>query len=78
MVDDIAYRICHSFSVRSCAIPNQTLQVQLLKDLASLFSDNGLTLSLYDLPVPPDGYESSLGNRLITEELSYDRVLLES
>lgn len=50
----------------------------LLKDLASLFSNNGLSLSLYDLPILPDRYETSLGNRLIVEELCYDRLQLEA
>lgn len=78
MTDDIAYKIQHALSVWTSTVPNHFLQIHLLHDLASLFSANGLSLEYYDLPIPPDGYENSLGNKLIAKELCYDSLHLES
>lgn len=78
MADDIAYRICRSLNVQTSMVPDHSLQVQLLHELASLFSSNDLSLESYDLSIPSDGYKETVGNRLIAEELCYDRLQLES
>jgi len=41
-----------------------------------MFSNNGLSISSYDLPPPSDLAHDEGSNRLIMEELSYDRIAL--
>lgn len=78
MSDDIAYRMRCSLNEHASTVTDHALQVQLLRELGSLFASNGLSLESYDLPITPDGYEAATVNRLITEELCYDRLHLES
>jgi hypothetical protein len=45
----------------------------LLKELDGIFSNNGLSISSFDLPTPAECSDTSAGNRLILEELSFNQ-----
>lgn len=69
MVDDFAYKLTKALGVQRTAIPEVMLQDTLLKELDAMFSNNGLSISSYNLPTPVDCSGSSAANRLILEEL---------
>lgn len=62
--------------VQRAAIPDVMLQNTLLKELDAMFSSNGLSISSYNLPTPVDCSSSSIRNRLILEELSFNQPSL--
>jgi hypothetical protein len=54
MVDDFAYKLTKALGVQRTAIPEVMLQDTLLKELDAMFSNNGLSISSYNLPTPVD------------------------
>ena len=75
MADDIVYHISLALG-SSQAISDAALQSTLIKKLDHMFSNNGLSIASYNLlaPILPPGDSGT--NRLILEELSYDRTAL--
>ncbi|XP_062224612.1 uncharacterized protein LOC133923203 [Phragmites australis] len=76
MADDLAYKLKRTLQNPSYVIPDHALQSSLMKELTHMFSNNGLSIASYDLPTPTDNPSNSDGNRLILEELIYDRIKL--
>ncbi|KAJ1272622.1 hypothetical protein BS78_06G217300 [Paspalum vaginatum] len=57
-------------------VSESALQSALMKDLDQMFSNNGLSIASYNLPVPDLPRSDASVNRLILDELSYDRTTL--
>jgi len=51
MADDIDYRLRIALNNLSYIVPDSVLQSGLMKELNDMFSNNGLFISSYDLPV---------------------------
>lgn len=78
MTDDITYRLRSAVNNPSYTPPDTALEAALMKELSHMFCSNGLSISAYDLPQPSVALAESSSNRLILEELSYDRADLAS
>ena len=76
MADDIKYKMRKNIGNPKYAITDSVLLSGLLRELSAMFSNNGLSISSYDLPPPSDPAHDEGSNRLILEELSYDRTVL--
>ena len=76
MADDIKYRMRKNICNPNYDVPDSILLSSLLKELSSMFSNNGLSISSYDLPTSSEIAHDESSNRLILEELSYDRSAL--
>ena len=76
MADDIKYKMRRNIGNPKYAIPDSVLLSGVLRELAAMFSNNGLSISSYDLPPLSDLAHNEGSNRLILEELSYDRPTL--
>ncbi|XP_039822604.1 uncharacterized protein LOC120684800 [Panicum virgatum] len=76
MADDIKYRMQRNIGNPVYVVPDNVLLSGLLRELSSMFSNNGLSMSSYDLPPPSDLTHDEGSNRLVLEELSYDRTAL--
>lgn len=77
MADDIAYRLRTSLNnPKYIIIPESVLQSALMKELDHLFSSNGLSLASYNLPNMTSILSDAGANRLILEEMSYDKAAL--
>ncbi|XP_015694136.1 uncharacterized protein LOC102700249 isoform X1 [Oryza brachyantha] len=76
MADDIAYKLLHALGPQLGTISDELLQGTLLKELDSLFSSNGLSMSSYSLPQLPPTADSTNTNRLLLQELCYNRIEL--
>lgn len=76
MADDIAYRIRVAVNNPSFVISDSSLQSGLMKELTHMFCNNGLSISAYNLPSPEVPFADTGANRLILEEMSYDRDAL--
>jgi len=57
-------------------VPDRVLSSGLLRELAAMFSNNGPSLSSYDVPLHSELAPDVSSNRLILEELAYDRTAL--
>ncbi|KAM0844935.1 hypothetical protein ACQ4PT_056727 [Festuca glaucescens] len=73
MADDIAFQIARSLNDTIQAIPSEYLHIQLLHELSVMFAKNGYSLSSFGISTESITTGRSLGNRLILEELQYDR-----
>ncbi|KAM0863479.1 hypothetical protein ACQ4PT_044573 [Festuca glaucescens] len=73
MADDIAFQIARSLNDTIQAIPSEYLHIQLLHELSVMFGKNGYSLSSFGISTESITTGRSLGNRLILEELQYDR-----
>lgn len=76
MSDDIAYKLRVAFGSPTYQIPDSVLQNGLLREFADLFSTNGLSITSYDLPALPSSSSTVTANRLILEEMAYDKAAL--
>jgi hypothetical protein len=76
MADDITYRLRAAINNPSYVPVDTILQPALMKELAHMFCNNGLSISAYDLPHSSVASAQATSNRLILEELSYDRTQL--
>lgn len=76
MAEDITYRLRATINNPSYVPVDTVLQTTLMKELAHMFCNNGLSISAYDLPHSSVAVADAGGNRLILEELSYDREQL--
>lgn len=76
MADDIVHRFRISLNNPAYVIPESVLQSSLMKELDHMFSNNGLSLASYNLPIPAAAFADAGANRLILEELAYDKVAL--
>lgn len=77
MADDIVYRLHRALGNQVCNIDDVTLQSNLLKELSDMFCNNGLSLSTCKLPMPSNSIGDYTINRLVMEELSYDRCEID-
>ena len=57
-------------------VPDRVLLSGLLRELAAMFSNNGPSLSSYDVHPHSELAPDESSNRLILEELAYDRTAL--
>lgn len=73
MSDDIAFQIARSLNDTVQAIPSEYLHIQLLHELSVMFGRNGYSLSYFGISTESIHTGRLLGNRLILEELQYDR-----
>ncbi|KAM0915483.1 hypothetical protein ACQ4PT_010818 [Festuca glaucescens] len=73
MADDIAFQIARSLNDTVQAIPSEYLHIQLLHELSVMFGKNGYSLSSFGISTESIRTGRLLGNRLILEELQYDR-----
>ncbi|XP_062217838.1 uncharacterized protein LOC133918105 [Phragmites australis] len=78
IANDITYQIHLCLRNPRYCVPDCHLQTQLLSDLTILFSKAGANLSSYNIPSAPIPESFAYGNRLISEELAYDKPLLEA
>ncbi|XP_062187909.1 uncharacterized protein LOC133891208 [Phragmites australis] len=78
MADDILHRIRQGLQIYSYKPPDNHLKILLFQELDSTFSNNGLSLSAYNLMIPTNITSTPSTNRLIIEELSYDRAALQA
>lgn len=76
MADDITYRLRVAIDNPSYVPLDIVLQAALMKELAHMFCNNGLSIATYDLPQIDNALADASGNRLILEELSYDKTQL--
>jgi len=76
MADDIAYKLRVAYGNPTYQITDSVLQNGLMHELADLFSNNGLSITSYDLPILPSSAATVTANRLILEEMAYDRTAL--
>ena len=76
MADDIRYKMRKNVGAPGYAVPDSLLLSSLLGELSAMFSNNGLSISSYDLPAPTQSVYDGVANRLILEELAYDRAVL--
>ena len=76
MADDIKYRMRKNIGNPTYAVPDNVLLSGLLTELSSMFSNNGLSIASYDMPPSSELSHEQGSNRLILEELSYDRIAL--
>lgn len=76
MAEDLSYQIRVALRNRNYVVPDALLQIHLVRELSVLFTNNGSSISSYNLPavVTPAGCPSD--NRLIYEETSYDASVL--
>jgi hypothetical protein len=77
MADDIALRIGRSMGDAKFVVPPDYLHVQLLQDLTLMFGKNGYSLSSFNLTSGSLPTARLLGNRLLLEELQYDKNMLK-
>jgi len=73
MSDDLQYKIRKTVGNATYIVPENILLSTLLTELSNMFLKNGLSISSYDLPKPSESALDDGGNRLILEELAYDR-----
>jgi hypothetical protein len=76
MADDIGYRLRIALDNPSYVVPDSVLQSGLMKELTNMFSNNGLSISSYDLPISGMNSMDARANRLIMEEMCYDKAAL--
>jgi len=76
MADDIRYRMRKNVGNPAYTVPDRVLSSGLLRELAAMFSNNGPSLSSYDVPPHSELAPDESSNRLILEELAYDRTAL--
>src|SRR6185503_15281452 len=76
MADDIRYRMRKNVGNPAYTVPDRVLLSGLLRELAAMFSNNGPSLSSYDVPPHSELAPDESSNRLILEELAYDRTAL--
>lgn len=76
MANDIFVRIGISLVNPICVVPPDYLHIKLLQGLNFMFAKNGSSLLLFHLCVGSIPTGQLLSNRLILEELQYDRDLL--
>ena len=68
MTDDIVCMIRNALGKQSYAVPDVLLRSRLLKDLGVLFSENGGSITAYNLPPSVSASGSLVTNRLLFEE----------
>ena len=78
MTDDILHRIRRALQIYSYRPPPDQLKAMLYQELDLIFGKNGLSLLSYNLPIPTDTPTATSTNKLLMEELSYDRVALQA
>ena len=76
MSDDLQYKMRKRVGNDSYVVPENILLPSLLTKLSNMFLKNGMSISSYDLPTPSENALDDGGNRLILEELAYDRSRL--
>ncbi|XP_062202568.1 uncharacterized protein LOC133904932 [Phragmites australis] len=77
MADDISYRLHQSLQNNTYRVPDDHLKTLVIQELDAMFSRNGLSLSSYNFLIPYDAARGTSINRLLIEELSYNRAALE-
>ena len=73
MTDDLVIRIRRSLNDPDLSVPPQYLQTKLLQELSIMFSRNGYSLESFNICTASLHGARILGNRLIIEEMQYDR-----
>ncbi|XP_020080111.1 uncharacterized protein LOC109703807 [Ananas comosus] len=76
MTDDILYRLKRVLGVENLRIPQLELQNHVLFELEVIFNKNGSSLTQYNLPIPNRLIVDGLNNKLLAEELDYNRTEL--
>ncbi len=73
MSDYILYILKHILGVQNLQMPQTELQNHVLFEIESLFNKSSSSLSHYKLPIPTRLIFDDLSNRLLREELDYNR-----
>ncbi|OMP08509.1 DNA helicase PIF1, ATP-dependent [Corchorus olitorius] len=77
LADDINFNLRRSYGIEEFSIPPDHLRNQLLLLLEDEFRKHSTSLEEYNLPLPLRTATTNIGDRLLDEELDYDRVQLE-
>ncbi|XP_022041126.1 ATP-dependent DNA helicase PIF1-like [Helianthus annuus] len=78
LCEDILYQQRKITSIADLDLQQEELENICLSEIEKLLLTNGSTVRNFDdMPSVPDNYVSSLNNRLIMKELSYDRLALQ-
>jgi hypothetical protein len=75
MADDIAYGLRNMYGGVCSQVPDSVLLDGLMQQLTELFSSNGTSITSFDLPLLASSDQPP--NRLIMEEMSYNRNVLQ-
>jgi hypothetical protein len=78
MTDDLASQIKQSLGDSDLVIPPEYLYSQLLQELSIMFGKNGYSLSSFGISTDFQSGARLLGNRLILEEMQYDKDYLRT
>lgn len=73
MADAILYRLKHVLGVENLQIPRLELQEHVLFELEVMFNKNSSSLTQYNLPIPNRLIFDGLNNKLLAEEMDYNR-----
>jgi hypothetical protein len=74
MADDVAYRLMSIYGGVSSMITDTILIDGLMRQLAELFSNNGTSITSFDLPLLASPQQPL--NRLIMEEMLYNQYVV--
>ncbi|OMP11284.1 DNA helicase PIF1, ATP-dependent [Corchorus olitorius] len=77
LAEDISFKLRRSYGMEHFSIPPDHLKNQLLLLLEDEFKKHGHSLEEYNLPLSPRTTTTNLGDKLLDEELNYDKVELE-
>ncbi|XP_071675707.1 uncharacterized protein [Lolium perenne] len=75
-IDGFGFPIASSVQDRAEAIPTEYLYARLLQELSIMFGKNGYSLQSFNISTDSILSGRSLGNRLLLEEMQYDRYAL--
>jgi hypothetical protein len=78
MTDDLASQIKQSLGDSDLVFPPEYLYFQLLQELSIMFGKNGYSLSSFGISTDFQSGARLLGNRLILEEMQYDKDYLRT
>ncbi|OMO67949.1 DNA helicase PIF1, ATP-dependent [Corchorus olitorius] len=77
LAEDISFILRRSYGIEHFSVPPDHLRNQLLLLLEDGFRKHSTSLEEYNLPLPSRAATTNTGDRLLDEELNYDRVQLE-
>ncbi|XP_040370817.1 uncharacterized protein LOC112188576 isoform X2 [Rosa chinensis] len=77
MCDDLLYKLQTNFAMPNLVVPDSELQNSLLFELEQILNTSSSSLKDHRLPMPDENKMLELRNKLLREELDYDRIALQ-